>query len=229
MISDIELLKKSLNSVISNKLDIAKDSFDFTNYKDKKAEYYKKTIEFCINRLKSFDDAKIREFTEKIEIAYKKRDFEGMLKIVNELDKLELKKPEERKLKIRLPKLPSEISKEIAADVEELERCINSGCYRSAVILCGRILETALHRKYYEISGKDLLETSPGIGLGNLIAKLKEKEFNLQPGLSEQIHLINQIRIYSVHKKKEFFYPTKEQAHAMMLYTLDVLNKLFNN
>ena len=67
----------------------------------------------------------------------------------------------------------------------------------------------------------------PGIGLGNLIAKMKEQNIEFDPGLTQQIHLVNQVRIYSVHKKSQPFYPSKEQSQAMMLYTLDVLNKVF--
>ena len=73
------------------------------------------------------------------------------------------------------PKVPQEIYAEIKADIEELNRCFKNECYRSSVILCGRLLETALHRKYFEVTKNDLLEKSPGIGLGNLVAKLVEK------------------------------------------------------
>lgn len=228
MKSDIELLKNIISTVVSNKLDIDKQKFDLTNFKDRRAEYCKNTIELCIKRFKNLDfgNANLSKLVSAIEKFYSERNFSEMLRLVNELAK-NIKETNKEKLRIAIPRLPAEISKEITADTRELERCLESGCYRSAVILCGRILETALHRKYYEISGRDILETSPGIGLGNLIAKLKEKNFVFDPGLSEQIHLINQMRIYSVHKKKESFYPTKEQAHAMMLYTIDVLNKLF--
>ena len=112
-------------------------------------------------------------------------------------------------------------------DLEELDKCYKAKCYRSAVILCGRILETALHRKYYDATGRDILEKNPGIGLGNLIKKLKEKDVQLDPALTNQIHLINQVRVFSVHKKKEAFYPGKSQAYAIMLFTMDVLEKLF--
>tara|TARA_Y100000310_G_C20681537_1_gene816241 strand:- start:1772 stop:2518 length:747 start_codon:yes stop_codon:yes gene_type:complete len=123
--------------------------------------------------------------------------------------------------------LPIEISSDIKADITELNKCFNNNCYRSAIILCGRLLETALHRKYYEVTNNDLLEKSPGIGLGNIIAKLKEKNTQLDPAITNQIHLINQVRIFSVHKKKQAFYPTKQQTHAAILYTLDILEKLF--
>ena len=72
-----------------------------------------------------------------------------------------------------------------------------------------------------------ILEKNPGIGLGTLVAKLRDKNVQLDPGISQQIHLVNQIRVFSVHKKKEEFNPSKEQAHAMVLYTTDIISKLF--
>jgi hypothetical protein len=111
--------------------------------------------------------------------------------------------------------------------MEEIQQCIDSNCLRSAVILCGRVLETALHRKYYDVTGIDLLEKAPGTGLGNLIAKLSEKGVKLDPGLTNQIHLVNQVRVHSVHKKQQLFMPTKQQTEAIVLYTTDILEKLF--
>ena len=72
------------------------------------------------------------------------------------------------------------------------------------------------------------MEKSPGIGLGNIIAKVKENNIQLDPALTNQIHLINQVRVFSVKKKKEAFYPTKDQSHAIILYTIDVLERLFS-
>ncbi|MBI4448893.1 hypothetical protein HY641_02605 [Candidatus Woesearchaeota archaeon] len=123
--------------------------------------------------------------------------------------------------------LPAEVRGDLLADINEMEKCYNNGCHRSVTILCGRILETALHRKYYEVTGQDVLEKNPGIGLGNLIARLAEKNVSFDPGITNQIHLINQVRVFAVHKKQEPFYPTQAQAQAMMLYTMDVLAKLF--
>jgi hypothetical protein len=132
-------------------------------------------------------------------------------------------------MKVCMPRnIPLEISGEINEDLKEMEACFLGGCYRAATILCGRVLETALHRKYYETTGVDMLEKSPGIGLGNLISKLKAKNISFDPGITQQIHLINQIRIFSVHKKQERFYPTKPQTQAMILYTCDILSKLFS-
>lgn len=130
-------------------------------------------------------------------------------------------------LDVRAPRLPPEIDATIAADFDEIQRCFASGCYRSVTILCGRVLEAALHRKYYDVTGIDILEKNPGIGLGNLIAKLHDKNVELDPGLTQQIHLINQVRIFSVHTKQTAFNPSQAQAHAMVLYTIDTLEKIF--
>lgn len=123
--------------------------------------------------------------------------------------------------------VPVDVRDVITADLQEVQSCMNAQCYRSAMILCGRVLETALHRKYFDATGQDLLEKAPGTGLGNLIAKLAEKGVQLDPGLPNQIHLINQVRVFSVHTKQQAFTPTKLQAEAIVLYTLDILEKLF--
>ncbi|MBI4144889.1 hypothetical protein HY493_01630 [Candidatus Woesearchaeota archaeon] len=127
-----------------------------------------------------------------------------------------------------LPKLPADIRGEIVADHAELQKCMKVGAYRSAVVLCGRMLETALFRKYFEITGNDLLEKAPGTGLGNLVAKIAEHGATIDPALGNQIHLINQVRVHSVHKKAQPFNPSKQQAQAIQLYTLDVLGKLWS-
>jgi hypothetical protein len=142
------------------------------------------------------------------------------------LDLLDYPEPSQ-KVTFKISYIPPDIKADVMADISELEKCYATECYRSAAILCGRILETALHRKYYETTGLDVLEKNPGIGLGTLIAKLREKNVQFDPGITEQIHLINQVRIFSVHTKKEAFYPSKPQTQAMILYTLDIVEKLF--
>ncbi len=123
--------------------------------------------------------------------------------------------------------LPDAIQYEILEDINELNKCFASGCYRSTIILCGRILETCLFRKYYDLTGKDVLATAPNTGLGKLIAKLRELDVKFDPGLTQQIHLINNIRIESVHKKKDLFLPSSQQTRAVILFTMDVVSKLF--
>lgn len=167
----------------------------------------------------------------KAEENYSKKDYASLLKNILVLQKYsENLQPIEVSSSISFsmtPKLPLEIQEEMEADVKELERCYKSNCFRSVIILCGRILETALHRKYYDATGRDILETSPEIGLGNLVKKLNERNIEFDPGLTQQIHLINQVRVFSVHKKQKPFYPSKSQAGATILYTLDILEKIF--
>jgi hypothetical protein len=143
----------------------------------------------------------------------------------------ELKKFEDLEISvkptIKLSKIPIEIRNEVKADLDELDKCFKAACYRSCVILCGRIIEVCLHARYYKETNFDILEKNPGIGLGKLIAKMDEKGIKLDPGLTQQIHLVNNVRIFSVHKKQRTFNPTKEQTEAILLYTLDVVNRLF--
>ena len=155
------------------------------------------------------------------------RDLKQLDELTDKLLELVTGDDAPKSLRIKKPKVPSEIAGEINADIDEVNRCMDSQSYRSAVILCGRILETALHRKYYEATSNDLLDKSPGIGLGNLIAKLNDRGVKLDPALGNQIHLINQVRIHSVHKKQDAFRPSPAQAQAIVLYTMDVLEKLF--
>ncbi|PIN68791.1 hypothetical protein COV93_08070 [Candidatus Woesearchaeota archaeon CG11_big_fil_rev_8_21_14_0_20_43_8] len=132
------------------------------------------------------------------------------------------------KIAYDIPALPNAIMLEVTEDLSELKRCLDANCLRSAIILCGRILETILHRKYYEHTNNDLLETSPGIGLGKIIAKMSDAKISLPVGLNEQIHLINNVRIMSVHKKKRIFAPSKGQTQAIVLFTLDTVRTLFS-
>jgi len=65
--------------------------------------------------------------------------------------------------KLAIPqRIPADIHDEIGADLDEISRCMHAACYRSVVILCGRVIEVVLHRKYYEATNNDLLEKSPG-------------------------------------------------------------------
>ncbi len=124
-------------------------------------------------------------------------------------------------------RIPAAIREEILLDHAEMLICYEKKAYRSALILAALIMEVCLHRKYYEVTGKDILETNPDIGLGKLIAKLSEHGVHFDPGLMNQIHLLNSLRIHSVHKKEELFRPTQNQTKAIILLTLELVRKLF--
>lgn len=225
-------------------LDAVKSMYD---YQERKLTYYKSALDMAIReaylagtqlsgKANLADPATIEFLSSLKKLQLNKDDMDALFLAANQLEKqastlhLSRQAPKQqapRELIIKEPKLPPEIRDDLVADLQEMERCFNASCYRSAVILCGRILETALHRKLYDITGRDILETQPGIGLGTLVAKLSEKNVPLDPGLTQQIHLINQVRVYSVHKKQSAFSPTKDQTHAMILFTVDVLRKVF--
>ncbi len=240
----INLIQASL------KTEFSKEDASVYSYKSTRAAYYKKEIANKIRSLrkdfrdfsKTIENKRIREQAELVMDSIESNNIEemktGLIKVkelIKNVSKTEDDGPVQKK-EVKLPpvkksfiltNMPKEIDAEVKADIEEIERCFGAGCYRSVVILCGRVLETALHRKYYEVTENDLLEKAPGIGLGKIIAKLEEKNITLVPGLTQQIHLINQMRIYSVHKKNEPFYPSKNQAEAIYLFTKDVLERMF--
>lgn len=170
---------------------------------------------------------KIKKLAEQMTKSFETENKEELLTTLTEIKQNIPESVSVKEAKHNMPNMPAEIKSEVEADIQEIKKCYDSGCYRSAIVLCGRILETALHRKYYEATGQDILEKNPGIGLGSLIAKLNEKGVQLDPGLAQQIHLVNQVRIFSVHKKQRTFYPSQAQTNAIILFTTDTLEKLF--
>lgn len=230
-------LKKAQDYNIDPRKDGIPSSIKLINFKEKRKEHYHNVIKNCfeiltgdidkidkgeLNLKSNLNNTERYYLDGKVEEALKISD--KILGIIENLNNSDTKNTLDADLKTNLP---LEIKREIESDFKEIKKCFNAGCYKSVIILCGRILEIALHRKYYDATQIDILEKSPDIGLGNLVAKLKEKDVKLDPGISQQIHLINQLRVFSVHKKKDEFNPSKEQSHAMVLYTVDVLSKLF--
>ena len=206
------------------------------DYKANKAAFYQSSINGLlleiqkeVRQLPHDEDASVALFTLARQLGAAKQDYPALLHLIQlmKAEAEDLSSQQKGQPLCLLPKLPLEIQEDMATDAKELDMCFRSGCYRSAVILCARLLETALHRKYYDVIGKDILETSPGIGLGTLVAKLAEHNVAFDPGLTQQIHLINNVRIFSVHKKQQAFLPTKEQAQAIILFTMDSIKKLF--
>ena len=239
-------LQNAISLAVKNKIDLSKkldEEKAIYNYDEKQKLYFFNNLKNKLKLVKN-DSLALHQLI-KLDVK-NEPNVTKVLELIPELDTkdlTELNKTTEKILnlakQLNIPKeelktkfsiasnIPMDIRSEIKADIDELNKCFNNDCYRSSIILCGRLLEAALHRKYYEVTKNDLLEKSPGIGLGNLIAKLKEKNVRLDPALTNQIHLINQVRIFSVHKKKEAFYPSKQQTQATVLYTLDVLERLF--
>lgn len=226
----VEDMKLALIGVLNHGVNMSALPRKTMDYQEQRAEYYKTIVRNNLNKIKEAAknaDEETKKKVLELEEFFARGDSKAMLGIIAQLsvprpDNV----PSSQKMSMNL-KLPFEIKDDVFFDLTEAERCFRAEAFRSAMILCARILETALHRKYYDMTGKDLLETSPGIGLGNIIGKLKEAGIEIDPSLSQQIHLINNVRIFSVHKKQAAFQPSKEQAQATMLLTIDILKKLF--
>ncbi|MDA1196633.1 MAG: DUF4145 domain-containing protein [Nanoarchaeota archaeon] len=235
------LVKKNLNPL--NQTSGEKQLYDFAA---KKQQYHIQAYHTAFQKLKNTSlslhqyaadhrdqqsaIAQISILLQKIYTAYDESAFKIVHSTFNTIQELVGKIPEDmtnESLSLDPDIIPKDIKSDIEADISEMQRCFTHECFRSCIILCGRVLETVLHRKYYEVTNNDLLEKSPGIGLGNLIAKLRDKEVSLPPGIANQIHLINQARISSVHKQQVAFYPTKAQTEAVILLTIDTAAQLF--
>lgn len=238
-IEKLSELARNLNNVLNYMLKYELDrDIVLDEFKKQKQNHYNALLKNSlteINQIGNKINNKVKQYHELVRVSelinglvntQGKYNQSELLKAVEELQKA-LPKVQKATLDFEIKNVPAVIKVEVLTDLAEAKKCFDNGCFRSCTILCGRILETCLHRKYYELTKKDILETSPGVGLGKLIAKLKELDVGFDPGITEQIHLINKIRIDSVHKKKVTFCPSRSQAHAMLLYSVDVINKLF--
>lgn len=235
----VRILRADLYVLIKKNLSLESKKPNVSDFKSQQHNALVKSIFANINLLEKhshrlakhpldeiwFKGHPLDEIWFQINALKKTKDPHKMLKAIDSIAGVLAGLPQ--KAAVKLPNINSAVKDELNADIGEMHRCFNAGCYRSAIIICGRILETALHRKYFEATGNDLLEKAPGIGLGSLVAKLSSKNIEIDPALGNQIHLINQVRIHSVHKKQKSFIPTKTQTRAIMLYTTDILNKLF--
>lgn len=223
----VSSLKEALEKIEEKNISF-KGKTDFTDFKSTKAKYIFDSYKQNLSRLQNLINnpsipSRVNELLRLLSLS----DVQNNKKVVDELIKFEDVKIIPQKTTIKIGKIPAEVRNEVKVDLDEVEKCFNHACYRSCVILCGRIIEVCLHAKYFKETGFDILEKNPGIGLGKLIAKMAEKGIKLDPGLSQQIHLVNNVRIFSVHKKQRTFVPGKQQTEAIMLYTFDVIEKLF--
>ncbi|MBN2421165.1 DUF4145 domain-containing protein [Candidatus Woesearchaeota archaeon] len=226
----VEDLKMALIGVLNHNISlVAPLKKKIMDYKEQRSEYYRTLVRTNLAKIKEttkdMDEATKKKVSD-MEALFASGDAKTMIGIVADLSLPKPQRPITHQSQHNL-NVPHEIRDDIFFDLSEIDKCMNANAYRSAMILCARVLETALHRKYYDFTGKDLLETSPGIGLGNIISKMRESGIEIDPALTQQVHLINNVRIFSVHKKQNVFQPSREQAQATFLFTIDILKKLF--
>ena len=242
--SAISDLKDILHEIQRRNIDLNEKFHNPFDFKKREQSYYSRLLGSQIRKVKvslaegllygkekhrkSLDE--IKQNIEMIEQKIKLNDLleaTSLVSNIKDIPNIKIEKPLFETKSFFLPRVPREIYYEIKSNFDEITICFENRCYRAATILCGKILEVALHRKYFEVTGKDMLEKAPSIGLGNMLVRLKEAEVTIEPGLSNQIHIINQLRVSSVHKKTTHFVPSRAQCQASILYTLDALKKLF--
>ncbi|MDD5650878.1 MAG: hypothetical protein PHF86_10765, partial [Candidatus Nanoarchaeia archaeon] len=177
----IERLQESLSKFDDKNLKSTDLRKSFFNFQERKQSYLQDSINSSMNVIKTSlvdlneilktrptEKLKVQELINNIDSLYTKKEFSKLKEPLNYLHEIvsSINVPQ-KELTFKKPKnIPEEIKSEIFADIQEIEKCFKFGCYRSSVIVCGRLLETALHRKYFELTNNDLLEKAPGIGLG---------------------------------------------------------------
>ncbi|MFT4304192.1 MAG: hypothetical protein ACMXYG_06520 [Candidatus Woesearchaeota archaeon] len=219
-------LTETINKMKKKEVSLS-NKIDFSDHKSAQAKYLTETYKKCLQQLQALiNNPEVPSRVNELLRILDYNDLDKNLAVLKELEKHDVKISKDR-IVISSSKLPDTIREEVNADIKELKKCFNAECYRSCVILCGRIMEVCLHAKYFKVTGFDILDKNPGIGLGKLIAKMEEKGIKLDPGLTSQIHLINNVRIFSVHKKQRTFIPSKQQTEAIILFTADVIEKMF--
>jgi hypothetical protein len=125
---------------------------------------------------------------------------------------------------LNLDRIPSEIRAEIAEDVGEVVKCYSVGAYRAAIVFCGRIIEVALARKYYESTGIDPIEKK--WTLGQLLNECRKK-LELPPALDDACKMVNKVRVYSVHKKKGVYLMGPHDVLAAFYFVQSIVEKLW--
>lgn len=124
-----------------------------------------------------------------------------------------------------LSNIPQDIREETRLDLEEIRKCYNAEVYRSAVGMCGQVLEVLLARKYFEVKGLDPIERK--WTLGRLIGRCIGDGIISEPGLENICNLINSLRISSVHSTCRAYKPQQDDTKPVIEFTLGLVKKLF--
>lgn len=121
--------------------------------------------------------------------------------------------------------VPQEILGELKLDFQEVRNCFYNDAFRSAIAMCGRILELLLSRKYFEAKNADPLEQKWFIG--TLIRKCFEDNVINDQSLGHMSNLINSSRIDSVHTTRRVYIPSREETKTVIEFTIGLLGRLY--
>ena len=129
-----------------------------TDYEEKKNSFLFSSYQAALNSLLAAPvEGETKERIGQLRMQLKSAHRDKATEIIAELYALSSRVQEKPSMSFKIPNIPSDIAQEMEADISELSRCFSQNCYRASIILCGRILETALHRKYFEATGLDIL------------------------------------------------------------------------
>jgi hypothetical protein len=120
---------------------------------------------------------------------------------------------------------PQEIREEIKLDFDEMRICYNNGAFRSAIIMCGRVLELLLAKKYFDSTHVDPVELRWQLGV--LIRKCFERNVLTDPGIGDICNFINHLRISSVHASHAIHRPIQEETKSVIEFTISLLKSLY--
>ncbi len=121
--------------------------------------------------------------------------------------------------------VPQEIAEELKLDFQEIRYCFYGDAFRSAIAMCGRILELLLSRKYFEARNIDPLEQKWFIG--TLIRRCFEDNVINDQSLGHISNLINSSRIDSVHNRRRVYIPSREETKTVIEFTIGLLRRLY--
>lgn len=121
--------------------------------------------------------------------------------------------------------IPQEIREETKLDFEEMRICYNSGAFRSAIIMCGRVLELQLAKKYFDSTGVDPIEQKWQLGF--LIGKCSERNVITDSAVGDICNFINHSRIGSVHASHAIHRPIQEETKSVIEFTISLLRRLY--
>jgi len=122
--------------------------------------------------------------------------------------------------------VPPEIREEMLADIQELEVCAEHGANRSALFLCGRILELALGRKFWEETQVDPVVRE--WTLGKLITECEARGIlKGLPKLFSLAKIIKDCRNPSVHVTARVYRPTPGEVGGLSQVAASVVQRLY--
>ena len=111
------------------------------------------------------------------------------------------------------------------SNFEEIRKCYNTGAFRSAIGMCGRILELILAVIYFK--EKRCRPHWARVEYRNPDSKMLWRWGVKWTSLGDIFNLINKSRIISVHRTRRLYRPDQDDTKAITEFTIGLVKKLF--